>query len=114
MRVCRVKSTGRIIEAQSHATAGTLVANAATAGYKPDDVEESVITDSQFRLQIAAQDEAEKSNKQKMSDLETKFPVTQRFLREALMFVASKNPEIKSSPGYIKIADGEAKIKALR
>ena len=44
MRVCLRKSDGAFIEAQSHATAGTLIANAVAAGYSASDIEEREVT----------------------------------------------------------------------
>ena len=64
-------------------------------------------------IDIAAA-ESDIAKKNQIVDLETQYPVTQRFLREALIEVAKQFPQVKSSPGYIKIAEGENKIKALR
>ena len=48
MRICRIVKSGKIIEAQSHATAGTLLKNAVNCGYYMIDVEEVEITDAEF------------------------------------------------------------------
>lgn len=49
MRICIVKSTGELIEAQSLAKAGTLLLNATRSGYNPNDIEERLITDAEFK-----------------------------------------------------------------
>jgi hypothetical protein len=46
MKVCRNKTTKRIIEAQSYATSGTLIANAVE--FNADDLEEVEIDDDEF------------------------------------------------------------------
>lgn len=55
MRVCTLKATGRLIEAQSHARPGTLTANAVNAGYAADDVEERDATDAEFEALLAVE-----------------------------------------------------------
>jgi hypothetical protein len=54
MRICTDK-TGKLIEMQSHATAGTLIQNALNAGYKKDDVTEKEVTAAEWAVVIAAQ-----------------------------------------------------------
>lgn len=56
MRVCIVKSTGALIEAQSGdgVTPGALVANAVAAGYKKTAVVEKVINDDAFKVLLNA------------------------------------------------------------
>jgi hypothetical protein len=51
MRVCVLKATGKLIEAQSNDAAeyGTLIANAVTAGYSEEDVEEKIVTEAEFK-----------------------------------------------------------------
>jgi ATP-dependent exoDNAse (exonuclease V) alpha subunit len=48
MRICKEKSTGKILEMQSDATEGTLIQNAVNAGYVAADVEEKVITNAEW------------------------------------------------------------------
>ena len=48
MRILKIKSTNRIIEAQSHATEGTLLSNALSRGFKESEVEESLVTQEQY------------------------------------------------------------------
>ena len=48
MRICKEKSTGKILEMQSYATEGTLVQNAVNAGYVAEDVEEKIITNAEW------------------------------------------------------------------
>ncbi len=48
MRISIEKSTSKVIEMQSNATAGTLIKNAVSAGYHANDVEERVITQAQW------------------------------------------------------------------
>lgn len=48
------KSTGKILEMQSHARAGTLIGNAAAAGYDAGDVEEREVTDAEYAELAAA------------------------------------------------------------
>lgn len=50
MRVCIVRATGKLIGAQSgdDAEYGTLIANAAVAGYAEADVEERVVSQAEY------------------------------------------------------------------
>jgi hypothetical protein len=48
MKICIVKATKRIIEAQSSATAGTLIQNAVNAGYDPLAIEEREVDDAGY------------------------------------------------------------------
>lgn len=63
MRVCKQKSTGRIIGSQSHgAGAGdlqVLIDNAVAAGYAADDLDAVYMTDEAFDAAQAAQRESE-------------------------------------------------------
>jgi hypothetical protein len=54
MRICTDK-TGKLIEMQSHATAGTLIQNAINAGYKKDDVTEKEVTAAEWSAVLTAQ-----------------------------------------------------------
>lgn len=58
MKSCRVIATGRIIEAQSDATPGTLIANAISAGFAENDVEEIDMSDAALAEAFAAQEAA--------------------------------------------------------
>ena len=55
MRICTRTSTGKIIEAQSDATEGTLIANAVLAGFQAGDVTEAVVSDAEYAARMAAQ-----------------------------------------------------------
>jgi len=68
MRICTVKSTGKIIEAQSCATAGTLIRNAVGAGYAKADVEERDIAESEYAILVSAQKEESKTCADKRRD----------------------------------------------
>ena len=48
MRICVEKATNKILEMQSYATAGTLIANAIRAGYAEKDIEEKEVTTAQY------------------------------------------------------------------
>lgn len=54
MFVCVRKSDGRLLEAQSDASPGTLVSNAVLAGYLANDVEEKTVTDSEYTSLLLA------------------------------------------------------------
>lgn len=55
MRICIQKSTGRLIESQSDATAGTLIANAISAGFSSSDVEERIVSMTDWQVMLDAQ-----------------------------------------------------------
>lgn len=55
MRICIEKSTGRLVESQSHAREGTLIINAVSAGYNEFDIEEKEATESEFQAILDAQ-----------------------------------------------------------
>lgn len=55
MRVCIEKSTGRLIESQSHAREGTLIINALNAGFDEADIEEKVVTQGEYQAILDAQ-----------------------------------------------------------
>lgn len=55
MRVCIEKSTGRLIESQSHAREGTLLQNALNTGYNEADIEEKEVTQEEFQIILDAQ-----------------------------------------------------------
>lgn len=61
MRILKIKATNRIIEAQSHATEGTLLSNALSRGFNASEVEESLVTKEQFNTLMNAQNEADKT-----------------------------------------------------
>ena len=61
MRILKIKSTNRIIEAQSHATEGTLISNALSRGFDASEVEESLVTQEQYDTLMDAQNEADKT-----------------------------------------------------
>jgi hypothetical protein len=48
MRICIEKATKKILEMQSEATAGTLIANAVRAGYAAKDIEEREVNATQY------------------------------------------------------------------
>jgi len=48
MRVCIVRATSRVFEAQPLAREGTLVANALSAGFAAEEVEERLVTDAEY------------------------------------------------------------------
>lgn len=50
MRICIEKVTGKLIEMQSDATAGTLLQNAIASGYLEQDIEEREITADEWRV----------------------------------------------------------------
>ena len=54
-RVCLVRATGKLIEYQSDATAGTLLRNAVSGGYLEADVEERVVTEAEYQSLLNAQ-----------------------------------------------------------
>ena len=55
MRICTEKSTGVLIEMQSHASEGTLKQNAINCGYAPEDVEEREVTAQEYSEILAKQ-----------------------------------------------------------
>ena len=61
MRILKIKSTNRIIEAQSHATEGTLLSNALSRGFDASEVEESLVTREQYDTLMDTQTEADKT-----------------------------------------------------
>lgn len=56
MRICTRISTGKIIEMQSDATAGTLIANAVGEGISASDLLEEVITPIEYETRMASQE----------------------------------------------------------
>lgn len=54
MRICIDKS-GKLIEMQSDATAGTLIQNAINAGFVEADIEEKEVTQAEFQAIMDAQ-----------------------------------------------------------
>ena len=48
MRICRDRLTSRLIEMQSDATPGTLIANAVTSGIDPLTIDEVVMTTEEY------------------------------------------------------------------
>lgn len=53
MLVCTLKANGKLIEAQSSATPGTLIANAVASGYAATDVEERLVSGAEFSALLA-------------------------------------------------------------
>ncbi len=68
MRILKIKATNRIIEAQSHATEGTLLSNALSRGFDASEVEESLVTNEQYNTLIDAQNEADKTYSDKRKE----------------------------------------------
>ena len=56
MRICTQISTGKIIEMQSHGTAGTLIANALLQGIAPGDLLEEVVTPEEYKIRMDIQE----------------------------------------------------------
>lgn len=54
MRVCIKKADGKLIEMQSHATAGTLIQNAINTGYAEADIEEKEVTQAEYKAILDA------------------------------------------------------------
>ena len=80
MRICIVRATGKLIEAQSLATPGTLLSNAIKAGYTADQVEEKVVTDVDF-VSILRTPEviaAEEERAQRLADIADALPSWQQ------------------------------------
>jgi hypothetical protein len=70
MRICIEKSTNKILEMQSDATAGTLISNAVRAGYAEKDIDEKEVTTSQYAsakavCPISIKQEADKAKAEK-------------------------------------------------
>jgi hypothetical protein len=59
MRVCIDKSTGKLIEMQSDAIAGTLILNAINAGFAEPDIEEKEVTQEEWQAIQDAQPKPE-------------------------------------------------------
>lgn len=60
------KSTGRVIEMQSHATTGTLIDNAVIAGIDASDVEEREVTLDEYTVIMSAQDDRTYAEKRRV------------------------------------------------
>ena len=54
MRICRDRLTSRLIEMQSDATPGTLIANAMASGLDPSTIEEIVMTHEEYAVAYPA------------------------------------------------------------
>lgn len=66
MRVCTVKSTGRIIESQSgDGDLEVLINNAVNAGYSADSINVVVMPDKEFYALLSAQSESDKTYAEK-------------------------------------------------
>jgi hypothetical protein len=61
MRILKIKATNKIIEAQSHATEGTLISNALSRGFNASEIEESLVTQEQYNTLINTQNESDKT-----------------------------------------------------
>ena len=98
MRICRIKSTGRIIEMQSHATEGTLIGNAVNAGYSALDVEEVIMSQTEYDVAMLAQRTPEE-----IGDLEVKKMISDKIRQLAIDGLVEGNK--------IEIIDGKPKKK---
>jgi hypothetical protein len=58
MRICVQVSTGKILEMQSDARAGTLIANAVAQGIDAKDLAEEVVTPAEYKARMAVQEPA--------------------------------------------------------
>jgi len=56
MRICVQVSTGKIIEMQSAAREGTLIANAVAGGIPAVDLREEVVTPAEYKSRMAIQE----------------------------------------------------------
>lgn len=92
MRICIEKSTGRIIEMQSAARAGTLRTNAIAAGYDTDGIEEREVTGAEYQALFAAQPDL-RSYADKRRDEYNRRGVTYEAVMEALIENAGNRPE---------------------
>ena len=80
MRICLVKATQKLLEAQSLAAEGTLLQNAVNAGYNISDIEEKVVTDAEFATLLMTPDviAAEAAQAQKAADIVDSLPTWQQ------------------------------------
>ena len=56
MRICVQVSTGKILEMQSAAREGTLIANAVSSGIPARDLTEEIVTLAEYRARMAVQE----------------------------------------------------------
>lgn len=118
MRVCIFKADGHLIEAQSLATEGTLIANALAMGYTADQIEEKVITDQEFIALLRTPDVVAKEalEAQKRQDILAALPdwatVAARFDQAtAALSNASTLPQVKPIvQGMLDAMKLEAKV----
>ncbi len=54
------------------------------------------------------------TRERRIATIEAKYPVTQRALREAVLLIGERFPEIKSTPIYDRAFQAEAAISPLR
>lgn len=69
MRVSIQTSTGRVLEMQSDATAGTLIDNAVGAGFVKDDIEEREVTQAEYTALMLIQEPPSSEKKIRVEDL---------------------------------------------
>lgn len=102
MRICTQKSTGRVLEMQSAATEGTLIANAVLAGYSAADTEERLVTSEEYEVLLSAQpktpEELAAEAKAKLADIDLR---SIRAIREHIV----AQPD---APKVLKDRDAEA------
>ena len=65
-RICIVKATGKLIEYQGSADAGTLISNAVNGGYVANEIEERVVTPDEWA--IIKEDQIDKPAKEKKKE----------------------------------------------
>ena len=97
MRILKIKSTNRIIEAQSHATEGTLLSNALSRGFDASEVEESLVTKEQYDTLMDTQNEADKtySDKRRLEYPSIEELVVALYDTEDKLAIENKRAEIK-------------------
>jgi hypothetical protein len=105
MKICRNKTTNKIIEAQDRATAGTLIQNALNAGYNLADIEELEVTEQEYNNLLANNPALIKQNQRQeiQSKLETLDKVIPRGLEDTLDMLISKSVIAENDiPSYVK------------
>tara|TARA_R110000803_G_scaffold5900_1_gene19305 strand:+ start:550 stop:861 length:312 start_codon:yes stop_codon:yes gene_type:complete len=98
MRILKIKATNRIIEAQSHATEGTLLSNALSRGFDASEVEESLVTQEQYNTLMDTQNEADKtySDKRRLEYPSIEELIVALYDTEDKLVIETKRAEIKA------------------
>lgn len=129
MRICVQTATGKLVEMQTDATAGTLIDNAVAAGYVREELEEQEVDAAGYAAVLAAQPGQPTEKDLHNADIDAQIDTLERgallprgvreFILPSMVKIGTdlgltEEQLYAQQPGYKRLKDFDDQIKALR